>query len=124
MPGAERHLPTLSDHDSRLYIRDEAGGLLIGCFEPKGKAIHPSRLGADFAFQLLPEDWDQIVMRGDMAAQKFTAFYLRDRLVIGANAVNSPRELRFARMLMEQGARPDPASLADPNIPLKSLLVG
>ena len=70
----------------------------------------------------LPEDWDQIVMRGDMAAQKFTAFYLRDRLVIGANAVNSPRELRLARMFMEQGTRPDPAALADPNIPLKSLL--
>ena len=70
----------------------------------------------------LPEDWDQIVMRGDMAAHKFTAFYLRDRLVIGANAVNSPRELRLARMFMEQGTRPDPAALADPNIPLKSLL--
>lgn len=72
----------------------------------------------------LPGDWDQIVMRGDMAAHKFTAFYLRDRLVIGANAVNSPRDLRYARMFMEQGARPDPAALADPNIPLKSLLVG
>src|SRR5262245_7949364 len=56
--GAERPLPTLSDHDSHLYIRDESQGLLVGCFEPMGKPIDPDRLGEDFAFQLLPEDWE------------------------------------------------------------------
>ena len=56
--GAEQHLPTLSDHDSHLYIRDESQGLLVGCFEPMGKPIDPAKLGPDFAFQLLPEDWD------------------------------------------------------------------
>ena len=70
----------------------------------------------------MPENWDQLVIRGDMAAQKFTAFYLKGGDIDGANAVNSPRELRFARMLMEQNVRPDPAALADPDIPLKSLL--
>ena len=58
VPGAEGNLPTLSDHDAHLYIRDDSGGLLVGCFEPMGKAIDPDRLGPDFAFQLLPEDWD------------------------------------------------------------------
>ena len=52
------NLPTLSDHDGRLYIRDDSGGLLIGCFEPVGKPIPPGALGEDFAFSLLPEDWD------------------------------------------------------------------
>ena len=56
--GLNTNLPTLSDHDSHLYIRDDSGGLLIGCFEPLGKAISPDSLGEDFAFQLLPEDWD------------------------------------------------------------------
>ena len=70
----------------------------------------------------LPEGWDRLVIRGDMAAHKFTAFYLREGVVIGANAVNSPRELRIARMLMEQEAKPDPSALADPEIALKSLL--
>ncbi|MGI9317763.1 MAG: GcvT family protein, partial [bacterium] len=41
-----------------LYIRDDSGGLLVGCFEPIGKAINPDRLGPDFSFQLLEEDWD------------------------------------------------------------------
>jgi len=58
VPGAEGNLPTLSDHDGHLYIRDDSGGLLVGCFEPLGKPIDPARIGADFAFQLLPEDWD------------------------------------------------------------------
>ena len=56
--GVEGNVPTLSDHDGRLYIRDDSGGLLIGCFEPMGKPIAPGALGEDFAFGLLPEDWD------------------------------------------------------------------
>jgi 4-methylaminobutanoate oxidase (formaldehyde-forming) len=58
VPGITRHRPTLSDHDGHLYIRDESGGLLVGCFEPKGKPIDISELPADFAFGLLNEDWD------------------------------------------------------------------
>ena len=56
--GMDGNMPTLSDHDGRLYIRDDSGGLLIGCFEPTGKPIPPGALGEDFAFGLLPEDWD------------------------------------------------------------------
>ncbi|MCK5517105.1 MAG: FAD-dependent oxidoreductase [Desulfobulbaceae bacterium] len=58
LPEIKGNLPTLSDHDSHLYMRDESGGLLVGCFEPMAKAIDPARIGEDFAFQLLPEDWD------------------------------------------------------------------
>ena len=56
--GIKGHIPTLSDHDSHLYLRDESGGLLVGCFEPMGKSIDPAKLGKDFAFQLLQEDWE------------------------------------------------------------------
>jgi len=56
--GMSGNMPTLSDHDSHLYIRDDSGGLLVGCFEPMGKPIAPGTLGETFAFGLLPEDWD------------------------------------------------------------------
>ena len=56
--GIEGNVPSLSDHDGHLYIRDDSGGLLVGCFEPHARSIDPDRLGEDFAFQLLPEDWD------------------------------------------------------------------
>ena len=58
VPGVRRNLPTLSDHDGHLYIRDEGGGFLIGCFEPGAKPIDPKRFDKDFAFRLLPEDWE------------------------------------------------------------------
>ena len=56
--GLVGNTPTLSDHDSRLYIRDDSGGLLVGCFEPMGKPIAPGVLEENFEFGLLPEDWD------------------------------------------------------------------
>ena len=56
--GIAGNLPTLSDHDRHLYIRDDSGGLLVGCFEPMGKPIPPGALDETFEFRLLPEDWD------------------------------------------------------------------
>lgn len=56
--GITGNMPTLSDHDSHLYIRDDSGGLLVGCFEPMGKPIAPERLDKNFSFDLLAEDWD------------------------------------------------------------------
>ncbi len=56
--GISGNTPTLSDHDNHLYIRDDSGGLLVGCFEPMGKPIKPGVLDANFEFGLLPEDWD------------------------------------------------------------------
>ncbi|MEM0947475.1 MAG: FAD-dependent oxidoreductase [Pseudomonadota bacterium] len=56
--GISGNMPTLSDHDNYLYIRDDSGGLLVGCFEPMGKPVAPGVLDETFAFGLLPEDWD------------------------------------------------------------------
>ncbi|RMF36334.1 MAG: FAD-dependent oxidoreductase [Alphaproteobacteria bacterium] len=56
--GITGNMPTLSDHDGHLYIRDDSGGLLVGCFEPMGKPIPPGVLDEHFAFGLLPEDWE------------------------------------------------------------------
>lgn len=56
--GIVGNMPTLSDHDNHLYIRDDSGGLLVGCFEPMGKPIAPGVLDDTFAFGLLNEDWD------------------------------------------------------------------
>ena len=56
--GIVGNTPTLSDHDNHLYIRDDSGGLLVGCFEPMGKPIAPGVLTESFEYGLLPEDWD------------------------------------------------------------------
>ena len=56
--GCEGHLPTLGDHDGCLYIRDESGGLLIGCFEPSARPLDQARIDELGAFTLFAEDWD------------------------------------------------------------------
>ena len=70
----------------------------------------------------LPETWDELVFRGRPGDGPFTAFYLEDRRVVGANAVNNARDIRFARRLVGAGKMVDPGILADPDVPLKSLL--
>ena len=56
--GIDGHLPSLSAQDGYLYVRDDVGGLLVGCFEPNARALPLSKLPRDFAFGLLNEDWD------------------------------------------------------------------
>jgi 4-methylaminobutanoate oxidase (formaldehyde-forming) len=52
-------MPILGDHDGHMYIRDEGGGLMVGCFEPNAAPVDLADLPADFAFDLLDENWDQ-----------------------------------------------------------------
>lgn len=68
--GITGNMPTLSDHDSHLYIRDDSGGLLVGCFEPMGKPIAPGVLDETFEFGLLPEDWDHFEPMMELALHR------------------------------------------------------
>jgi len=71
----------------------------------------------------LPEGWDRLVWRGEPdPAAGFAVFYLRDGVVVGANAVNFGKAIAPARKLIETGARPDADALADPGTSLKTVL--
>jgi glycine cleavage system aminomethyltransferase T/glycine/D-amino acid oxidase-like deaminating enzyme len=58
MAGVTPDLPVLRDPDGYIYVREEVGGLLMGGFEPVAKPWGMHGIPADFAFSLLPEDWD------------------------------------------------------------------
>jgi 4-methylaminobutanoate oxidase (formaldehyde-forming) len=64
MPGVTADLPVLRDPDGYIYVREEVGGLLVGGFEPVAKPWGMTGIPDDFAFSLLPEDWDhfQVLM--------------------------------------------------------------
>ena len=68
--GITGNIPTLSDHDSHLYIRDDSGGLLVGCFEPMGKPLAPGVLDESFEFGLLSEDWDHFEPMMELALNR------------------------------------------------------
>jgi len=58
MAGVTRELPVLRDTDGGIYVREEVGGLLMGGFEPVAKPWGMDGFPRDFAFSLLPEDWE------------------------------------------------------------------
>ena len=58
MEGITSDLPVFRDGDSHLYVREEVGGLLVGCFEPNPRALPMEKLPHDSAYILLNEDWD------------------------------------------------------------------
>jgi glycine cleavage system T protein len=64
MAGVTQDLPVLRDTDGYIYVREEVGGLLMGGFEPVAKPWGMDGIPADFAFSLLPEDWEhfQVLM--------------------------------------------------------------
>ena len=70
----------------------------------------------------LSEGADRTITRGAPGEGAFITFHLRDGVLIGADAVNSVREFIFCRRLVAARGRPDPAALADPSVPVKTLL--
>ena len=70
----------------------------------------------------LPETWDTLVWRGDKDERKFSVFYIADDVMVGANCINSARDVRPARTFIEEKRAVDPAALADTDTALKKLL--
>ncbi|HZR35940.1 MAG TPA: FAD-dependent oxidoreductase [Nevskia sp.] len=70
----------------------------------------------------LSQGYDTLVVRGDMAADSFTAFYLKGGVIISADAVNRPQDFMLAKRLVAERAVAEPARLRDDAFPLKSLL--
>ena len=58
----EPGLPVLRDTDGHNYVKEDAGRLLVGSFEPEGKPLPPEKLPANPQFVELPEDWDQFML--------------------------------------------------------------
>jgi len=72
----------------------------------------------------LPEEWDETATRGDKSANEFVEFYLKDGVIVGAISVNSTRDLRFGKRLMQAGKQVTAADLANTDIKMQALLKG
>ena len=53
-----RNLPVLRVQDECAYYKEDAGKLLMGCFEPVAKPWGMDGIPEDFCFDSLPEDYD------------------------------------------------------------------
>ena len=70
----------------------------------------------------LSTGFDQTIVRGDPDARSFSLVYLSDGAVIALDCVNRVKDYVQGRALVEARATIDPTLLADPEVPLKSLL--
>ena len=51
-------LPVLRDADNCIYVKEDAGKLLVGCFEPHAKPWGMEGIREDFCFDQLAEDFE------------------------------------------------------------------
>ena len=70
----------------------------------------------------LSQGYDNLIVRGDMDANSFTAFYLKDGVVISADSVNRPQDFMVAKRLVAERAAVPSERLRDDAVPLKSML--
>ena len=69
----------------------------------------------------LPDKYDATAVRGAMTDNEFTVFYLAGGKLVGAAGVNTGRDVRFCRRLIQGGVTASPAELADPTVKLQAL---
>lgn len=62
--------------------------------------------------------YDSVVFRGDVATGEFIAFWMQDGRVLAGMNVNTWDVTDAIEGLVRSGARPDPAKLADADVPL------
>jgi 3-phenylpropionate/trans-cinnamate dioxygenase ferredoxin reductase subunit len=66
-------------------------------------------------------DWDELVVRGNLEERDFVAFYLKDRMLMGAVGLGRGKEVRRCGPLIRARRPLDPAALKDEDVDLKRL---
>ncbi|MEE9284260.1 MAG: FAD-dependent oxidoreductase [Dehalococcoidia bacterium] len=66
--------------------------------------------------------WDEVVLRGDVAGRRFTAFYLKDGRLRAAMALNRPRDVSASRTLIRTATPVTAQQLRDEDVALRALL--
>ena len=73
IPNLPRDLPVLFVADECSYYKEDAGKILLGCFEPEAKPWGHDGIPEDFCFDSLPEDFDHFEPILDMAVKRVPA---------------------------------------------------
>ncbi|MEM7542506.1 MAG: FAD-dependent oxidoreductase [Pseudomonadota bacterium] len=66
-------LPVLRDYDAYTYYKEDAGKLLLGCFEPESKPWGMDGIPDKFCFDQLPDDFEHFQPILEMAMHRLPA---------------------------------------------------
>ena len=114
----------LESWDNAMKQGINAGMSMLGKGEPYSEVpwFWSNQFEANIQIIGVPEEWDQSVVRGNKKANEFVEFYLKDNFIVGAIAVNSNRDLRIAKRLMQMGKEVSSKDLADVGIKMQTLV--
>jgi 4-methylaminobutanoate oxidase (formaldehyde-forming) len=73
MPEVDPTWPVVEDPSSYTYIRPEAGGLMVGLFEPEAAAWNVGKIPRDFAFGEIEPDWERMAPFVEKAMKRVPA---------------------------------------------------
>ncbi|WP_030198924.1 NAD(P)/FAD-dependent oxidoreductase [Streptomyces sp. NRRL S-87] len=79
-------------------------------------------MGMEYSGYAPPGSYDEVLIRGDAAKREFVAFWLAGGRVIAGLNMNVWDVVEPIQTLIRTGARPDRTALADPSVPLTSLV--
>ncbi|MFH9682592.1 NAD(P)/FAD-dependent oxidoreductase [Streptomyces globisporus] len=79
-------------------------------------------LGLEYSGWAPPGSYDEVIIRGDAGKREFIAFWLKDRRVLAGMNVNVWDVTETIQELIRARQQHDPEVLADPSVPLDSLL--
>jgi 3-phenylpropionate/trans-cinnamate dioxygenase ferredoxin reductase subunit len=68
------------------------------------------------------QGYEEVVIRGSMEADNFSAFYLKEGVVIAVDTVNRPQDFMIGKKIVAARMKIDPAVLADESVVLKTLV--
>jgi 3-phenylpropionate/trans-cinnamate dioxygenase ferredoxin reductase subunit len=122
-PLYEREVRIESVPNALEQARAIAGSL---CGKPKPNRAVPWFWSDQYELKLqmagLAHGHDRCVLRGDLKARSFCAFYLQGNRLLAVDAVNRPAEFMAVRRALARPLVVDAQRLADEAIPLKDLL--
>ena len=129
------HLPGSPLHGQRLRVEHWANALNGGPAAAKsmlGRGAAYDRipyffsdqydLGLEYVGWAPPGTYDQVVVRGDAGKRQFLAFWLKDGRVLAGMNVNVWDVTDHVKRLIRSGEPVDQHALADPSVPLESLV--
>lgn len=70
----------------------------------------------------LNHDYDQLVIRGDIQSNSFTAFYFKNRQLLAVDCINRPLEFMISKKLINGNIQIDPDQCSNESIDLKQLI--
>ncbi len=118
-PRFGRHL-RLEHWDNAIHQGKAVAANILGANEPYAHTpyFYSDQFDLGMEYRGFAPEWGEVVIRGDLAAREFHAFWLADGRVIAAMNANLWDDADELQQLVESKERIDRARLSDPTVPL------